>query len=182
MPLRCAGLPNSIVSPGRAERARALVSRFGVIAGNGIGQVSFRNVLGGLQEIGGLLVKRGTAMGPLVPPLALSPVLLLCAWPFRSVAVVGNIPIISMVLVITALWIVVDYHRHYSRFARTDPDRLQSEEYRYQSMRLMIATREFPRSLSAEELPLADPAANLPGSEVTVEQPTGSFDADEERA
>ena len=144
--------------------------------------MSFRNVLGSLQEIGGLLVKRGTAMGPLVPSLALCPLLLLFAWLFRSVAVVGDIPIISVVMAIAALWFVADYHRHYSRFASTDPDRLQSEEYRFQTMRLMIATREFPDSVSAEELPFTDPAVNLPGSEVTVEQPTGPSDTEEERA
>ena len=152
-----------------------------------IKQVSFQNILGSLQEIGGLLVKRGTAMGPLVPSLVLCPLLLLFAWLFRSaavvvVAVVGNIPIISVILVIAALWVVVDYHRHYSRFARTDPDRLQSEEYRYQTTRLMIAAKELPHPVPAEELPLADPAANLSGPEVPVEQPTGATDTDEERA
>jgi len=145
-------------------------------------QVSFRNMLGSLQEIGGLLVKRGTAMGPLVPSLVLCPLLLLIAMLFRTVAVVGNIPIISMVLVIAALCIVFEYHRHYSRFARTDPDRLQSEEYRYQTTRLMIAAKELPHPVPAEELPLADPAANLPEPEVSVEKPTGLTDADEERA
>lgn len=144
--------------------------------------MSFRNLLGSLQMIGGLLVKRGTAMGPLVPSLALCPLLLLFAWLFRSVAVVGEVPIISVAMAMAALWLVADYHRHYSRFARTDPDRLQSEEYRYQTMRLMIATREFPNSMYAEELPFADPAANFPGSEVTVEQPAGPSDTDEERA
>lgn len=129
-----------------------------------------------------MLVKRGTAMGPLVPPLVLCPILLLFAWLFRSVAIVGNIPSISVVLVIAALWIVFDYHRHYSRFAKTDPDRLQSEEYRYQTTRLMIAAKELPHPVPAEELPLADPAANLPEPEVPVEQTTISTDADEERA
>ena len=144
--------------------------------------MSFRNVLGSLQEIGGLLVKRGTAMGPLVPSLALCPLLLLFAWLFRSLAVVGNLPIISVVMAIAALWIVADYHRHYSRFAGTDPDRLQSEEYRYQTMRLMIATREFPDPVSAEELPLAEPAEYSCESDLSVEQPTGFSDADEEGA
>ena len=85
-------------------------------------------------------------------------------------------------MAIAALWIVFDYHRQYSMFARTDPDRLQSEEYRYQIMRLMIATREFPNSVSAEELPLAEPAEYSCESDFAVEQPTGLSDADEERA
>ena len=143
--------------------------------------MSFRNILGSLQVIGGLLVKRGTAMGPLVPSLALCPLLLLFAWLFRSVAVVGDIPVISCVLAIAAVWTVFDYHRQYSMFAGTDPDRLQSEEYRYQIMRLMIAAREIPDTISAEELRLADPAENLAEFEGTVGQPTGSSDADEER-
>ena len=143
--------------------------------------MSFRNLLGSLQLIGGLLVKRGTAMGPLVPSLALCPLLLLFAWLFRSVVVVGEVPIISVVMAIAALWFVADYHRHYSRFARIDPDRLQSEEYRYQILRLMIAARELSDTISAEELRLGDPTVNLPEFEGTVEQPTGSSDADEER-
>lgn len=144
--------------------------------------MSFRNLLGSLQIIGGLLVKRGTAMGPLIPSLALCPLLLLFAWLFRSVAVVGDIPIVSVVMAIAALWIVADYHRQFSRFAGTDPDRLQSEEYRYQIMRLMIAARELPDTMPAEELPLAEPAEYLCESEAAVEQPTGSSDANEERA
>ena len=144
--------------------------------------MSIHNILGSLQEIGGLLIKRGTAMGPLVPSLALCPLLLLFAWLFRSVAVVGNIPIILVVLVIAALWIVFEYLRHYSRFAKNDPDRLQSEEYRYQTTRLMIAAKELPHPVPVDELPLADPAANLSEPEVSVERPTGPTDADEERA
>ena len=144
--------------------------------------MSFRSILGGLQEIGGLLVKRGTAMGPLVPSLVLCPILLLFAWLLRSVAVVSNIPIISVALAIAALLVLVDYHRHYSRFASNDPDRLQSEEYRYQTTRLMIAAKELPHSVPAEESSLAEPATNSPEAEASAVQSAGRLAADEERA
>lgn len=145
-------------------------------------QMSFRNILGSLQEIGGLLVKRGTAMGLLIPSLVLCPVLLLFAWLLRSVAVVGKFPVISVALAIAALLVLVDYHRHYSRSASNDPDRLQSEEYRYQTTRLMIAANELPHSVPAEARPLAKPAANLAAPEVSAEEQTSPSDADEERA
>ena len=178
---RLVGLSNDVISLGRAEPALTHVSRFVVIAENEAKQVSFRNISGSLQEIGGLLVKRGTAMGPLVPSLALCPILLLFAWLFRSVALVGNIPMISVVMAIAALWIVADYHRHYSRFAGTDPDRLQSEEYRYQTARLMVAAKKFSHPVSAQELPLAVPDANVPEPGVPLDQPAGPAEADEER-
>ena len=57
--------------------------------------MSFHEVLSSLQEIGGLLVKRGTVMGPLVLPLVLSPVLFLFAWLFESTLVIKGIPLIS---------------------------------------------------------------------------------------
>ena len=143
--------------------------------------MSFRNILGSLQEVGSLLVKRGTAMGPLVQSLVLCPLLLLFAWLFRSVAVVGNIPVISCVLAIAALWIVFDYHRHYSMFARTDPDRLQSEEYRYRTARLMVAAKKYSHPMSTEDLPLAVPDANVPEPGAPLEQPIGPAEADEDR-
>ena len=102
-------------------------------------QMSFHRVLASLQDIGGLLIKRGSAMGPLVPTLLLVPVLLGAAWLFRSVFVVKGCPIISTGLVILVLWIVVIYLRHYASFAKNDPDRLQSEENRYQTARMRCA-------------------------------------------
>ena len=84
-------------------------------------------------------------MGPLVPMLLLIPVLLGSAWLFRSTFVIRSCPIISTGLVILVLWIVLSYLRHYASFAKNDPDRLQSEEYRYETARLqMIAAKELP--------------------------------------
>ena len=81
-------------------------------------------------------------MGPLVPSLLLVPVLGFLAWLFLSVAVVGGLPIFSAVLLIAALAIVWSYHRHYAFFAKKEPDRLQSEEYRYEMAQIqMIAAK-----------------------------------------
>ena len=82
----------------------------------------------GLQEISGLLIKRGTAMGPLVPILLISLVLLFFAWLFESTLVIGGVPLITVACVLVALWLIINYNRHYARFAKHDPDRLQSEE------------------------------------------------------
>ena len=132
--------------------------------------MSFHEILSSLQEIGGLIVKRGTAMGPLVLPLLLSPVLLFFAWLFESTLVIKGIPLITVACVLVALWLIFNYTRHYGRFAKHDPDRLQSEEYRYETARLqMIAAKELPEPVPADELPLADPASNLPEPEASVE-------------
>jgi len=134
---------------------------------------SFHKALASLQDIGKLLIKRGSAMGPLVPMLLLIPVLLGSAWLFRSTFVIRSCPIISTGLVILVLWIVLSYLRHYASFAKNDPDRLQSEEYRYETARLqMIAAKELPGPIPAEELPLEAPR----------EKPPTSTDTDEENA
>ena len=145
--------------------------------------MSFYEVLSSLQEIGGLIVKRGTAMGPLVLPLLLSPVLFLFAWLFESILVIKGIPLITVVCVLVALWLIFNYTHHYARFAKHDPDRLQSEEYRYETARLqMIAAKELPEPVSADKLPLADPAPNLPEPEASVQEEGSltSNDIDEE--
>ena len=82
-------------------------------------------------------------MGPLVLPLLLSPVLLFFAWLFESTLVIKGIPLITVACVLAALWLIFNYTRHYGRFAKHDPDRLQSEEYRYETARLqMIAAKK----------------------------------------
>lgn len=131
----------------------------------------FRNILGSLQETGGVLIKRGTAMGPLVPTLIMSFALLVFAKLFESTLVIKGIPLITVVCVLVALWLIYNYTRHYGRFAKQDPDRLQSEKYRSETMRMkmMIAAKELPEPVSADELPLADPAPNLPEPEASVD-------------
>ena len=126
--------------------------------------MSVRKILNslGLREIGSLLVKRGTAMGPLVPSLLISLVLLFFSWLFESTLVIGGIPLITVACVLVALGLIINYNRHYARFAKHDPDRLQSEEYRYEIARLkMIATKELSDPMPADELPLADTAPKL---------------------
>lgn len=73
----------------------------------------FERVLASLQHVGGLLIKRGSAMGPLIPPLLLSPVFLGAALLFRFTFVIQDFPIISGLLVVVALGIVVHYLFHY---------------------------------------------------------------------
>ena len=122
-------------------------------------------------------------MGPLVPPLLLSPVLLGVAWPFRSTFVIQGCPVISALLVVVALAIVVHYLYHYSRYARNDPDRLQSEEYRYETARMqMIAAKELQHPVPAADLELQEPRENLAALGPVSEEgsPPASTDADED--
>ena len=122
-------------------------------------------------------------MGPLVPALLLIPVLLGAAWLFRSIFVFKGCPIISTGLVILVLWIVVSYLRHYASFAKNDPDRLQSEEYRYETARMqMIAAKELRNPIPAEELSLEDPRGNPDAARPSSEEddPPASTDTDEE--
>ena len=121
----------------------------------------FRNGLAAFQDIGGMLIKRGTAMGPLVPSLLLSPLFVVAAWWFRSVGVVFGVPLFSVLFALAALAVVFSYHRHYAWFAQHDPDRLQSEKYRYETARMhMIAAKELRHPMPAGSLPLAEPAEN----------------------
>ena len=144
--------------------------------------MSFHEVLSSLQEIGGLIVKRGTAMGPLVLPLLLSPVLLFFAWLFDSTLVIKGIPLITVVCVIVALWLIVNYTRHYGRFAKNDPDRLQSEEYRVEiAWQKIVSAKKLPNPMTADELPIPDLAPNLPEPEASVqEESLDPNDIDEE--
>ena len=134
------------------------------------------------KAVGELLIKRGSAMGPLVLPLLLSLVFLFFAWLFRSTFVISGFPIFSAVLIILVLGIVIDYHRRYAFFAKNDPDKLQSEEYRYKTARMqMIASGELHDSIPEEELPEAKekPDALEPSSE--EDEPSDSTDTDEEK-
>ena len=91
----------------------------------------------------------------------------------------------SAAFVIVALLLVFDYHRHYSKFANKDPDRLQSEEYRFQTARMhMIASKELPRPMAVDELRLRDPVSNLAehGSQSKDDQAPASISTDEEKA
>lgn len=109
----------------------------------------------GLQHSSDLLIRRGTAMGPLIPLLFLVPFFLIAAYSFLGY------PWISTPLAIAAVGIVIEYFRQYSKFAKSDPDRLQSEEYRYEMKKIqMIAGKEFPSPVSVDELNLPTPTSN----------------------
>jgi len=138
----------------------------------------FHKLAGGLRDIGIALVRRGTVMGPLMPSLMTVPVLLLFAWLFRETAVLMGFPVITVVLVITSLCILYNYHRHYASFAKNDPDRLQSEEYRYEMTRVqMLAAKGLPEPLPEDSLPLADPTRNLPRADAPDEGEEASASA-----
>ena len=144
--------------------------------------MSFHEVLSSLQKTGGELIKRGTAMGPLVPTLIMSLALLFFAWLFESTLVIKDIPLITVACVLVALWLILNYTRHYGRFAKHDPDRLQSEEYRQEITLLSIAAKGLSKPVPADMLPLADPVPNLPEPEAS-DQEEGSqapTDIDEE--
>lgn len=130
----------------------------------------FHKIASGLRDIGIALVKRGTVMGPLVPSLTMVPVFLLFAWLFRETAVLMGVPVISVMLVIASLCIPYNFHRHYASFAKNDPDRLQSEEYRYEMTRVqMLAAKGLQEPLPEDSLPLPDPTRNLPEADAPNE-------------
>ncbi len=62
----------------------------------------------------------------------------------------------TALFVAAAMFVLFDYHRHYARFAREDPDRLQSEEYRHK----LIAAQGLKEPMLADDLQLAGPARN----------------------
>ena len=121
-------------------------------------------------------------MGPLVPTLILCPVFLFVAWLFKSTFVVSGCPIISTGLTILSVAIVIFYLFHYASFARNDPDRLQSEEYRYETARMqMIAAKELPHPIPEENPSLDDPKGNPAAPELPAEDEPASNGADEEK-
>ena len=135
----------------------------------------FHKITSGLHDIGSALVKRGTAMGPLVPSLIAVPILLLFAWLFMETAVLMGFPVITVMLVIASLCILYSYHRRYASFAKNDPDRLQSEEFRYEMTRVqMLAAKGLPEPLPEDSLPLADPTRNLPETDAPNEDEDAS--------
>ena len=107
----------------------------------------------------------------------------LAAYLFREMAVVDGVPVFSAVFVLAALVIVFSYLRHYTAFAKHDPDRLQSEEYRLLTMQQMIAAKELRHPVPVENLPLTEPTENPvePQSRTEGERIPDSTVAEEER-
>ena len=93
-------------------------------------------------------------------------------------------PIFSALFGIAVLWILGSYLRHCAAFAKNDPDRLQSEEYRYATAQMeMIAAKELRSPTPAEDLSLEDPRENwtAPRSSSEEDRPPASTDVDEEK-
>ena len=91
---------------------------------------SIRGMLGALHRAGTVLIKRGTAMGPLVPIVLLVPVLGGLGWLFEDTVVIRGVPVFTALCFAVIVVIVGHYLWHYSSFARNAPGRLQSEQYR----------------------------------------------------
>ena len=145
--------------------------------------LGLHNAWAGFRDVGSLLIKRGTVMEPLYPSLLLALVLVSAAYLFRETAVVHGVPIFSAVFVLAALVIIFSYLRHYTDFAKRDPDRLQSEEYRLLTMQQMIAAKELRHPVPVETLPFTEPTENPaePQSRTEGERTPDSTVAEEER-
>lgn len=124
-------------------------------------------------------------MGPMVPLLVLIPVFLGAGWLFRTIAIVWGIPLIAAGCVVAALTIVGFYLYHFNRFAKNDPDRLQSEEYRFGMARMhMIAAKDLPYAMPADRFSLAEPTENPSQDQTRTEdeESSNSLAAEEEKA
>ena len=140
-----------------------------------------RQALGGLFDTGTALIKRGTVLGALIPVVFL--VVLACsvlAWLFRDTAVFGDVPVVSTALMLGAGAVVVYYLRYYSAFARSDPDRLQSESYRLERRRmqyLMAKDLSEPAPPEALDVPGVNPAIDHDDGEVGDDPETDAASA-----
>ena len=114
-------------------------------------------------------------MGPLIPLLVLVPVLLVAAWLFRQVAVIDGVPGFSAFFVLGSFVIIAMYLRHYGRFAKEDPDRLQSEEYRVRMEQLEL------QRVVAKEGPLPPEALDPATENPIIEGGEGEGDARNEQ-
>ncbi|MDE0691836.1 MAG: hypothetical protein OXI55_06260 [Gammaproteobacteria bacterium] len=131
---------------------------------------SMNEAFGALRHTGTALIKRGTALGPLVPLLGVAVAFVLVALFFVDVAVFCGVPLISSVLVVTSIAIVAVFLFQYMRFARADPDRLQSEHFRVQMQHMqLMGAKGLPEPVSADLLddPKSNPAEELRESEET---------------
>ncbi|MXW49402.1 MAG: hypothetical protein F4229_07140 [Gammaproteobacteria bacterium] len=139
---------------------------------------SAREYLGGLHQSGTALIKRGTAMGPLIPLLLLVPILIFAAWLFLEVAVIKSVPSFSALCMLGILVIVAMYLRHYGRFAKEDPDRLQSEEFRVRMEQLELQRVVAKDGLLPAEV--LDPAIGNPVTENGEDDADGRNEQQEE--
>lgn len=141
---------------------------------------SLREVVAGLHRTGTALIKRGTAMGPLVPVILLVPVLAALAWLFKDTALIKGVPVFTALSFIGIVGIIVHYLWHYSSFAKHDPDRLQSEKYRSQMQQLQIAAKGLREPLPAHVLedPIPNPILPDGATDGTQTEPMNERDDD----
>ena len=119
-------------------------------------------MLGGLHRSGTALIRKGTAMDPLIPMVILVPILGGLAWLCREVAVLWGVPSFSALCFVGIVVIIGVYVWHYSRFATRDPDRLQSERYRVRMEQLelqRIWAKDGPWPVEELESPTPNPEA-----------------------
>lgn len=91
----------------------------------------------------------------MVPLLGLVPVLLGAMYLFRTML------LFAIPLGLGWFGIIIAYYCQYARFAKNDPDRLQSERYRYEMKRMhMIAAKELPGPVPADFVSLDEPVSN----------------------
>lgn len=112
-------------------------------------------------------------MGPLVPTLLLVPAFLVLGYFLRS-----N-PWLSGGVILVGVGIVVAYYWQFFGFANSDPDRLQSEEYRCEMKRLqMVSAKELSGPTPFDDLNLADPTFNpnnpMPAIEAVIRKDGGA--------
>lgn len=102
-------------------------------------------------------------MGPLVPMLPFSLALFILAWLFRDSMIVAGVPVFTGLCGLLACGIVIHYLWHFSKFARNEPDRLQSEQYQIQVKQMQTVSA---KSLSEPLAPdmLNEPSENLSAS------------------
>ena len=100
-------------------------------------------------------------MGPLVPLLFLVPIFAIFAWLLIDKVVIKGIPVFSVLFFIGIFWIIFGYYSHYSAFAKNDPDRLQSEQYRSEMQQLQVIAKGWDGPLPDNLLdaPIPNPAA-----------------------
>jgi len=72
-----------------------------------------------------------------------------------------TLPTVATLFGVAGVGVVVEYCRQYSRFAKNDPDRLQSEHFRYEMKKMhMVAAKELPYPIPVESLFLPEATSN----------------------
>lgn len=125
-----------------------------------------KQIEGKLQHAAAVLIQRGNILAPLVPWLLVVPTLL-------GAGLLSGNPYLMAGCFLAAVGIAGCYFWQFLHFARTDPDRLQSEHYRVEMRRLeVVAAKEFASPVLVESLNLPEATTNptLPRPELPAIQ------------